>query len=92
LQFKGAEVTPAVELPEIARVGALTLGYLRDLVIGHAFRVGVGGDLTSYRFPEGLKPPYGDSPISAHVFLRVRWGKPHGSMDHSGMTMGGSDR
>jgi hypothetical protein len=89
LQFKGAEVTPAIALPRIARIGALTLGYLRDFLLARVFRVGAGADLTAYRFPSGLKPVYGDSPISAHVFLRVRWGEPHRS-NHSGMTMGGS--
>jgi hypothetical protein len=90
LQFKGADVSPAIDVPEIARIGALTLGYLRDFVLERALRVGAGADLTAYSFPSGLKPAYGD-PISAHVFLRVRWGQPHGTMDHSGMTMGGSD-
>jgi hypothetical protein len=91
LQFKGAEVTPAIQLPETAEIGALTLGYLRDFLIARALRVGAGADLTVYSFPSGLKPVYGDSPISAHVFLRVRWGEPHRSMNHSGMTMGGSE-
>lgn len=90
LQFKGEEVSPTIDLPEIARIKALTLGYLRDFVLARALRVGAGADLTAYSFPSGLKPVYGDSPISAHVFLRVRWGEPHGSMDHSGMTMGGT--
>jgi len=90
LEFKGAEVTPAIDLPEVARIGALTLGYLRDFVLARTLRVGAGADLTAYSFPSGLKPVYGDSPISTRVFLRVRWGQPHGTMDHSEMTMGGS--
>jgi hypothetical protein len=89
LQFKGADVSPAIEVPEIAEIGAFTLGYLRDFVFGQALRVGAGADLTAYSFPSGLKPVYGDSPISAHVFLRVRWGVPHGGTGHSGMTGGG---
>ncbi len=79
LEFKGAEVTPAIDLPEIARVGALTLGYLRDFFVGPAFRLGVGADLTAYAFPSGLERVYGSSPVSAHLFARVRWGKPHGA-------------
>jgi hypothetical protein len=90
LEFKGAEVTPAIDLPDVARIGALTLGYLRDFVLARTLRVGAGADLTAYSFPSGLKPVYGDSPISTRVFLRVRWGEPHGTMDHSEMTMGGS--
>jgi hypothetical protein len=77
LQFKAAEVTPAIDLPEIAEIGALTLGYLRDFVLARAIRVGAGADLTVYQFPSELEPVYGDSPVSWHVFLRVRWGEPH---------------
>jgi hypothetical protein len=79
LQFKGADVRPAIELPEIADIGALTVGYLRDLVLSPALRVGVGADLTAYAFPSALEPVYGDSPISWHAFLRVRWGREHGA-------------
>ena len=82
LEFKGAEVTPAVALPELARVGALTVGYLRDLFVSPALRLGVGGDLTVYSFPTALEPVYGSSPLSAHVFARLRWGKPHGTASH----------
>lgn len=82
LQFKGAEVHPAVEVPEIARIGALTVGYLRDLVIRPALRVGIGADLTAYTFPSELEPVYGD-PISWHAFVRVRWGRPHGGSSGS---------
>jgi hypothetical protein len=85
LQFKGAEVTPAIDLPEIARIGAFTVGYLRDFVLARSYRLGAGADVTAYAFPSGLKAVYGDSPVSAHVFLRVRWGEAHGAMDHSGM-------
>jgi hypothetical protein len=85
LQFKGADVSPAIDLPEIARIGALTVGYLRDFVLARAYRLGAGADVTVYAFPSGLKPVYGDSPLSAHVFLRVRWGEAHGAMNHSGM-------
>ena len=78
LEFKGAEVHPAIELPEIAEIGALTVGYLRDLVIQPALRVGLGGDLTAYAFPSALERVYGDFPISWHGFVRVRWGREHG--------------
>lgn len=83
LQFKGAEVHPAVDVPEIAEIGALTVGYLRDLVLRPALRVGVGADLTAYAFPSALEPVYGDAPVSWHAFVRVRWGRPHGGHDSS---------
>lgn len=83
LEFKGAEVHPAVEVPEIAEIGALTVGYLRELLLQPALRVGVGADLTAYAFPSGLEPVYGDFPVSWHAFLRIRWGRAHGA-DHSG--------
>lgn len=61
-------------MSEIAEIGALTFGYFRDFLVAGALRVGAGADLTAYRFPlRGLKPVYGDSPISANVFVRVRW-------------------
>jgi len=90
LEFKGAEVTPAIDVPDIARIGAMTVGYLRDFLLTPALRVGAGADLTAYSFPSGLERVYGRSPVSYHVFLRARWGKPHGGMEHSGMTMGHS--
>ncbi len=90
LEFKGAEVTPAIALPRTADIGALTVGYLRDFLLARALRVGAGADLTAYSFPSGLERVYGSSPVSYHVFLRVRWGQPHGGMEHSGMTMGHS--
>src|SRR6266496_2101010 len=88
LEFKGAEVTPAIDVPDVARIGALTVGYLRDFLLAPALHVGAGADLTAYSFPSGLERVYRSSPVSYHVFLRVRSGKPHGGMQHSGMTMG----
>jgi hypothetical protein len=79
LLFKGAEVTPAVAVPDIARIGALTLGYLKDLVVARGLRIGVGADLTGYTFPSPLEAVYGRGPLAAHVFLRIRWGQAHGS-------------
>jgi hypothetical protein len=57
-----------------ADVYALTAGYLRNIDLLKHATTGVGGDVTVYEFPESLKPMYGDFPLSAHVFLRVRWG------------------
>ena len=57
------------------RVGAFTFGGVRDIVAASKLRVGIGGDVTFYRVPDGLKPVYGSSPKSYHVFLRIRPGK-----------------
>lgn len=51
-------------------VGALTLGYTRELLMRGWGRVGVGGDVTGYTVPANLEESYG-SPISFHVFVRI---------------------
>jgi mono/diheme cytochrome c family protein len=57
------------------RVGAFTFGGVRDIVADSKLRVGIGADVTFYHVPDGLKPIYGSSPTSFHVFVRVRPGK-----------------
>ncbi|HKQ06171.1 MAG TPA: hypothetical protein VJ464_13630 [Blastocatellia bacterium] len=57
------------------RVGALTFGGVRDFIAEPKLRVGVGADVTFYHLPDGLKPIYGASPKSFHLFLRLRPGK-----------------
>ena len=42
-----------------SRIGALTAGYVRDLVVASYGRFGVGGDLTVYRVPQNLTENYG---------------------------------
>jgi len=54
------------------RVGAFTVGGVRDIWTDSKLRLGIGADLTLYRVPDGLKPIYGSSPTSFHVFVRVR--------------------
>jgi len=60
---------------ESFRVGALTLGGVRDIVAESRLRVGIGADVTFYHVPDGLRTIYGSSPTSFHVFLRIRPGK-----------------
>lgn len=84
LQFKGAEVTPAIEVPEIAEIGSLTLGYVRQLRVFGELNVAAGGDVTAYQFPSRLEPVYGNFPVSAHAFLRLRWGRALGGAGHQG--------
>ena len=60
---------------EFFRVGAFTFGGVRDIVAASRLRVGIGADVTFYHVPDGLKPIYGSSPTSFHLFLRIRPGK-----------------
>lgn len=54
-----------------SRIGALTLGYLRDVAAPAWGTLGIGGDVTGYRVPDNLRESYG-SPLSFHVFVRYR--------------------
>lgn len=54
-------------------VGAVTLGYIRDLPFPGTTRLGIGGDATLYRTSLDLVEYYGGS-HSYHVFLRWRPG------------------
>jgi hypothetical protein len=61
-----------------SQVGALTLGYVRELWTSPDRRIGVGGDVTGYLVPDNLQEAYG-SPASFHVFLRYRRGSDGGT-------------
>lgn len=54
-----------------SQVGAITMGYVRDVLSMHAGTFGVGGDVTGYAVPANLEDSYG-SPRSFHLFLRYR--------------------
>ena len=54
-----------------SQVGALTIGYVRDLLVTPMGRFGVGADATGYAVPENLQEPYG-TPSSYHFFIRIR--------------------
>jgi hypothetical protein len=56
-----------------SQVGALTLGYVRDLWMASDARFGLGADVTGYLVPDNLRDAYG-TPVSFHVFLRYRPG------------------
>jgi hypothetical protein len=60
-----------------SRIGAVTLGGVRDVIASPRLRVGVGGDFTFYRIPAALEPTYGARPIAVHLFVRVRPGMMH---------------
>jgi hypothetical protein len=52
-----------------SQIGALTLGYSRDVAAPSFGRFAIGGDVTGYLVPENLEESYG-LPWSFHVFLR----------------------
>jgi hypothetical protein len=58
-----------------SQVGALTIGYVRDVLRTRAGGFGAGVDVTGYLVPPNLKEPYG-SPLSFHMFLRYRAPRP----------------
>jgi hypothetical protein len=60
-------------------IGALTFGYLRNRDLVGSLNLGLGGDVTVYQFGASLRAAYGDMPVSVHAFVRMRWGRPHGS-------------
>lgn len=53
-------------------VVAFTAGVVRDIYRARGVEVGLGGDVTFYGVPDSLKATHGSSPVSFHVFLRVR--------------------
>jgi hypothetical protein len=75
-------------------VVALTLGGVRDFLHTRGFELGLGGDLTFYGVPDVLQTGrgfcgatscvlgagYGSSPVSFHIFLRLRPPAPMGRM------------
>jgi hypothetical protein len=61
-------------------VDAATLGAVRELGLLKELETGLGAALTLYRFDSRLDDVYGRHPVSAQLFLRVRFG----SHDHSG--------
>jgi hypothetical protein len=66
-----------------SQVGALTIGYVRDVLRGRAGGFGAGVDVTGYLVPANLEEPYG-SPVSFHMFLRYRAPRPSaGTPDHA---------
>jgi hypothetical protein len=52
-------------------IGALTIGYLHDLLRGSPGTIALGGDITGYRTSADLSPFYGSS-RSYHLFFRWR--------------------
>ena len=60
--------------PAETTVQAATMGYLRDLPFGRQAGLAAGAGVTFYRFDSELEPVYGEFPVSAQLFMRVRFG------------------
>jgi hypothetical protein len=54
-----------------SRVGALTIGYVRDVASRTWGTLGIGGDVTGYQVARNISESYG-SPVSFHAFVRYR--------------------
>lgn len=54
------------------RIGAYTLGYVRDVWNTDQMSVGLGGDFTFYSKPAILDAVYGNNPKSYKFFVRIR--------------------
>jgi hypothetical protein len=82
---KNEELLRTKELGEdedTAAIKAVTVGYLRDFPVWAKLATGIGGDLTFYGYPGSLDEAYGDTPVSGHVFLRVRWSLGNAHVHH----------
>jgi hypothetical protein len=75
---------PDTEPVRRTAVDALTLGYLRDLPLLSEAETGLGAGVTVYRFDDRLDAVYGDRPLSAQVFLRLRFGSKGAEHHHHG--------
>ena len=64
-----------------SRIGAITAGYVRDLVVHARGRIGVGADITAYHTPANLLENYG-RPLSFHVFMRYAAPRPETVVHH----------
>jgi hypothetical protein len=54
------------------RIGAYTIGYTRDVDLFRHLETGIGANFTAYSLPDAIKPYYGDRPLGANVFIRLR--------------------
>ena len=66
------ELFPLAPVHPAYRVGAYTMGGVRDVVRNHVWALGIGADVTLYSKPVTLNAPYGNRPVSFQIFLRVR--------------------
>ena len=60
------------------RIGAYTIGGVRDLIQNRTWQLGMGADVTFYSKPAALNTAYGNEPVSFQIFVRMRPGKAAG--------------
>ena len=56
----------------IYRIGAYTFGYTRDVDLFEHVETGIGANFSAYSLPGSIKPVYGDHPVGANMYLRLR--------------------
>jgi hypothetical protein len=66
------ELFPQAATHPTYRIGAYTIGGVRDVVQTHVWQLGIGADVTFYSKPAALNPFYGNQPVSFQIFLRAR--------------------
>jgi hypothetical protein len=81
------ELFPQAPVHPAYRIGAYTLGGVRDLMqrsLGddRSWQLGLGADVTVYSKPGVLDAAYGNFPVSFQIFLRVRPGRSTGHAAH----------
>ena len=69
------ELFPQAMIPHSFRIGAYTLGGVRDLIQNEKWQLGLGADATVYTKPSPLDIPYGEFPVSFQIFIRMRPGR-----------------
>ena len=68
------ELFPLAPVHPAYRIGAYTIGGVRDIAQNHLWQLGLGADVTFYSKPAALNGSYGNHPVSFQIFLRVRPG------------------
>ncbi|MDX1933217.1 MAG: hypothetical protein SFU56_11475 [Capsulimonadales bacterium] len=66
------ELFPGMEDHRAFRVNKFTLGGVHNLAATRGAELGIGGSVSAFSIPAGLKPDYGSSPLTFNLFLRLR--------------------
>lgn len=69
---KDLSTVPGLQTAGIQRVGALTLGGVRDFLDNDKVAIGLGADATVYSKDAEVSNVYGFNPVSFQVYLRLR--------------------
>jgi hypothetical protein len=76
------ELFPQATVLSTYRIGAYTLGGVRDLISNKVWQMGLGADMTFYSKPTVLDVSYGKQPVSFQIFLRLRPARMSGNHSH----------